>query len=181
MSRTLRVHPGTGRVASWRGLELSEPTDLPPNVMFDAERCLAAIVPDGYEKGNVYWHRFEDEQLENLEVLDLVFQISGTPEAAEAACMVIGAYLKTVFEQVQTGAWHSSVRVLYSDNPAYDRGEPVPSVFIYRIYPNVEGMCEEHPEMLLGAPMGMYHCPVCGEMQLAGMPHVTNSVEPSKE
>ena len=94
MSRTLRVHPGTGRVASWRGLELSEPTDLPPNVMFDAERCLAAIVPDGYEKGNVYWHRFEDEQLENLEVLDLVFQISGTPEAAEAACMVIGAYLK---------------------------------------------------------------------------------------
>lgn len=182
MSRTLRVHPGTGRVPSFRGLEIAEPTTLPPNVMFDMERCLAAIVPEGYEKGNVYWHRFEDEQLENLEVLDLVFQISGTPEATEAACVAIGGYLTTVFNQLrETNKWHSSIRVLYSDNPEYQGKAQVPRVFIYRIYPNVVDMCEEHPEMLLGTPCGMYHCPSCGQMQLAGMPHVTNSVEETQE
>ena len=27
------------------------------------------------------------------------------------------------------------------------------------------------PRLLLGQPIGMYHCPECGEMQIAGMPH----------
>lgn len=31
--------------------------------------------------------------------------------------------------------------------------------------------CAEKPEKLLGAPIGMYHCPDCGAMVLAGMPH----------
>lgn len=31
--------------------------------------------------------------------------------------------------------------------------------------------CPEKPEALLGLPIGMYHCPSCGEMQLAGLPH----------
>ena len=31
--------------------------------------------------------------------------------------------------------------------------------------------CNEKPENLLGAPTGMYHCPDCGEMVLAGLPH----------
>jgi hypothetical protein len=32
--------------------------------------------------------------------------------------------------------------------------------------------CPEQPLLLLGAPLGQYHCPVCGEMQLAGIPHL---------
>lgn len=28
------------------------------------------------------------------------------------------------------------------------------------------------PPQLKGAPLGMYHCPYCGEMVLAGLPHV---------
>lgn len=32
--------------------------------------------------------------------------------------------------------------------------------------------CPEDPVALLGQPIGMYHCPVCGEMQVAGLPHV---------
>lgn len=31
--------------------------------------------------------------------------------------------------------------------------------------------CNEKPEKLLGAPMGQYHCPDCGAMLLAGLPH----------
>ena len=31
--------------------------------------------------------------------------------------------------------------------------------------------CAEKPEKLAGAPIGMYHCPDCGAMVLAGLPH----------
>lgn len=31
--------------------------------------------------------------------------------------------------------------------------------------------CNERPEALLNAPIGMYHCPDCGAMVLAGVPH----------
>lgn len=35
----------------------------------------------------------------------------------------------------------------------------------------VEPPCDEKPETLAGAPIGMYHCPDCGAMVLAGIPH----------
>ena len=31
--------------------------------------------------------------------------------------------------------------------------------------------CDEKPEALLGQPIGMYHCPDCGAMVMAGIPH----------
>lgn len=31
--------------------------------------------------------------------------------------------------------------------------------------------CEEKPEELLNTSIGMYHCPDCGAMLLAGIPH----------
>jgi hypothetical protein len=31
--------------------------------------------------------------------------------------------------------------------------------------------CNEKPEDLKGAPIGQYHCPDCGAMVLAGVPH----------
>lgn len=27
------------------------------------------------------------------------------------------------------------------------------------------------PQQLVGAPLGQYHCPYCGGMQIAGVPH----------
>ena len=33
--------------------------------------------------------------------------------------------------------------------------------------------CLGKPEALAGQPVGMYHCEYCGEMQLAGVPHLT--------
>jgi hypothetical protein len=32
--------------------------------------------------------------------------------------------------------------------------------------------CPGDPEALKGMPIGMYHCEFCGEMQLAGVPHL---------
>ena len=34
-----------------------------------------------------------------------------------------------------------------------------------------EDRCPYPPEHLLGVPMGMHHCPLCGEMVIAGLPH----------
>jgi hypothetical protein len=31
--------------------------------------------------------------------------------------------------------------------------------------------CHENPERRLGEPIGMYHCPECGAMLVAGFPH----------
>lgn len=33
-------------------------------------------------------------------------------------------------------------------------------------------VCPEDPRRLAGAPIGMYHCPWCGCMVLAGLEHV---------
>ena len=33
--------------------------------------------------------------------------------------------------------------------------------------------CEEKPETLIGLPLGQYHCPDCGAMVIAGVPHPT--------
>lgn len=38
-------------------------------------------------------------------------------------------------------------------------------------------MCAEQPELLAGQPIGMYHCPLCGMMIVAGLPHP----EPSED
>lgn len=35
----------------------------------------------------------------------------------------------------------------------------------------VRAPCNERPEQLKGAPIGQYHCPDCGAMLLAGLPH----------
>lgn len=33
------------------------------------------------------------------------------------------------------------------------------------------GECPYEPEHLIGVPLGMFHCEVCGRMIVAGMPH----------
>ena len=35
-----------------------------------------------------------------------------------------------------------------------------------------EWKCGYDPKPLLGSPLGMFHCPECGAMQLAGLPHI---------
>lgn len=39
--------------------------------------------------------------------------------------------------------------------------------------------CPYNPEVLKDAPIGMFHCPLCGEMQIAGLPHLPPEEESS--
>lgn len=40
--------------------------------------------------------------------------------------------------------------------------------FVDEVFP---APCTEDPEALAGAPLGQYHCPDCGAMVVAGLPH----------
>lgn len=42
--------------------------------------------------------------------------------------------------------------------------------FTDKLYP---ARCNEKPELLVNVPLGMYHCPDCGAMIMAGLPHPT--------
>ena len=46
-----------------------------------------------------------------------------------------------------------------------------------RCYDTVEELfppkCKEKPELLIGVPLGQYHCRDCGAMVVAGIPHPT--------
>lgn len=35
-----------------------------------------------------------------------------------------------------------------------------------------QAFCPERPELLAGQPIGQYHCPSCGCMVVAGIPHL---------
>lgn len=37
--------------------------------------------------------------------------------------------------------------------------------------------CSEDPRKLAGQPIGMYHCPGCGCMLVAGLPHLAHDLE----
>lgn len=37
--------------------------------------------------------------------------------------------------------------------------------------PRLVERCSYDPSQLIGVPIGMFHCPECGEMVVAGMPH----------
>lgn len=38
--------------------------------------------------------------------------------------------------------------------------------------------CPEKPERFAGQPLGMYHCPYCGEIQMAGLPPIDCKYKP---
>lgn len=59
----------------------------------------------------------------------------------------------TEFENITDGMLDSDV-----DLPLNENGEPCPWPY--------------DPQQLVGAPLGQYHCPYCGAMVLAGMPHL---------
>lgn len=44
-------------------------------------------------------------------------------------------------------------------------------VTIQQLEPLKPKACPHDPRKLAGAPIGQYHCPVCGEMVIAGMEH----------
>ena len=41
--------------------------------------------------------------------------------------------------------------------------------------------CPYDPQIYVNQPIGMFHCPYCGEMQLAGLPHLPFQIEVDEE
>ena len=44
-----------------------------------------------------------------------------------------------------------------------------------------EDNCPYEPQHLLGTALGMFHCPICGEMVVAGVPHGKSKLTPEQE
>ncbi|MCM6777899.1 hypothetical protein NDR87_31625 [Nocardia sp. CDC159] len=58
--------------------------------------------------------------------------------------------------------------------------DPADATNITLPHPDIEGPIDQNgepcpwpwePQQLVGAPFGQYHCPYCGSMVLAGLPH----------
>lgn len=107
---------------------------------------------------------FLSDGFDGVDTLAFIFTIEpGIP--TEDAMIKIGAWTHQLAVSGETH--HVAYRTIgdYQKNDEY-------RVFIYRVYKN-DDECSEHPEMLKGAPLGMYHCPVCMEMMVAGLRHPT--------
>ena len=117
------------------------------------------INPLRYEAGKDYFHVGE---YEGVETVACVFKLAGDDQ--DTNMKALGAW--THLLALDGEKFHTSVRALMNTETGKVR------TLIYRIYRHEDFHCDEHPEMLIGAPCGQYHCPACGEMQMAGMPHL---------
>jgi len=135
-------------------------------VTFDAIVMEESRVPFSYKGGKDYW--MDIEGLPNA-CMTYVFKLGGkfTPELQDLQMRLIGAFTHALPHDWTQ--YHVSHRIFEGSAKGSVR------TFIYRVHRNVEGHCQGHPEMLSGEPMGMHHCPVCGEMVMAGLPHQTEA------
>lgn len=67
---------------------------------------------------------------------------------------------------------NDAIAPLLENSPIHCTFLPGNAFHIYRFYLNDDHPCREHSELYLNSPIGMYHCPICGDMQLAGNFHL---------
>lgn len=153
---------GTQRDTLW-GVELP-PFDydsfLANGISFDAIAGPSSIVPFRYAAGVNYFIEGKGEA--NTPCMSFVFCLGGTLDEQDAQMKLVGDFTKAL--TYDWDKYHVAYRALTNDETRACR------TFIYRVYEN-NGECMEHPEMLCGLPCGMYHCPYCMEMVVAGIPH----------
>lgn len=116
-------------------------------------------VPLKYEGGKDFCKILPEE---SIDTLCFVFKLAGDYETINVDA--IRDYMATV--EIDHNKFHVSERALLNEETKMIR------TLYVRFYRNEDFKCFEHPEMLLGTPMGMYHCPYCCEMQLAGTLHL---------
>lgn len=105
---------------------------------------------------------------------DLVWTFTGNAQETVTQTGPISAFfqqLSTLLAKEGAGyKCHYAARTVTKDTT--DGSTPPLRLLLVRIYNDEEWPCTEHPELLLGQPIGTYHCPACGQMQLAGLPHL---------
>nr|DAF93458.1 MAG TPA: hypothetical protein [Myoviridae sp. ctshb19] len=156
---------GTERQTLW-GILNPEFDGSGLGVTLDAFVSEEGWVPLRYHEAQDFWVKNHGS---SRACMNYVFKLYGSKDRQDEQLKLIGAFthaLKHDWDQ-----HHMACRVMGDD--IYNKG--CVRTLIYRVYKNVEGECQGHPEMLAGAPLGMCHCDVCGEMVMAGMPHPTEA------
>jgi hypothetical protein len=116
-------------------------------------------VPLKYEAGRDFCMILPEE---SIDTLCFVFKLAGDYQIINVDA--IKDYMATV--QIDPERFHIAERTMINRETKMVR-----TIYV-RIYRNEDFTCKEHPEMLLGQPLGQYHCPYCGDMQVAGMMHL---------
>lgn len=165
-------------VIAWMGVQVL-PCPYNINMTFEAKIARANVVPyQGIEDG-VQFQKFEDASLDK-ECLDLVWEITGNTAESQFAFKKLAEHANSIIATMNANAVHYATQYIRSMHPLHrnaELGTPgTPRYFLLRVYRNYEFDCTEHPEMFLGAPLGMYHCSVCGDMQVAGTAHIRESL-----
>lgn len=116
-------------------------------------------VPLKYENGKDFCMVHPEE---SIDTLCFVFKLGGDYETINMDA--ISDYFRTW--KIDHTKFHVVERALRNEKTKMIR------TLYVRLYRNEDFACHEHPEMLLGQPLGMYHCGHCGDMQMAGMMHL---------
>ena len=82
--------------------------------------------------------------------------------------------------RTQYGEWICEVRTGVADNALFIAHAPTDLARLCRLVRAQQRVieaartivCSYKPQDLLNVPVGMHHCPRCGEMQIAGIPHL---------
>lgn len=149
---------GTYRDTLW-GVELPPFDGSALGITMDAIAGDGNVVPFRYEAGVDYF--IEDSGV-NQPCMSFIFKLGGPVEMQDAQLKLIGDFTKAL--TYDWDKFHVAYRALANEESRAVR------TLVYRVYEN-NGECTEHPEMLCGLPCGHYHCPVCSEMVVAGLPH----------
>ncbi|MNQ59435.1 hypothetical protein D3C85_736810 [compost metagenome] len=161
----------------WNGIALPE-FRLALNTVFRTFEHEACEIPLCWSNEGIEQLVCTDDSLKKP-CLDLTWEITGSSAESQAAFDEALNYANVLIFKLDATKFHFAKRWLLSTHPLHrkqlDR-QWVPRFFMLRIYLNSDFDCIEHPEMLVGKPIGMYHCPECGAMQVGGMPHIRDAM-----
>ena len=98
--------------------------------------------------------------------VDLIFKFDEV-NTLEALRFALTPMLHKLRENIESQDAHCFAKMInaqpYVESPA--------KYLIIRVWFNADFKCAEHPEYLIGEPLGQYHCPRCNEMVVAGCLH----------
>lgn len=102
--------------------------------------------------------------------LDLIFDLREVQDHDEWA-HAKNPMLALLIQHLHQSGLHQEGRAIL--DRIYDRGDDNQMHYVlFRVWADKDWPCTGHPEMLMFAPLGQHHCPVCGEFVMAGMYHL---------
>jgi len=127
---------GNTRLIAFGDFKLPE---FPYKVPYDSWATVAAMMPAKYERGSFFYTRKPDPKLQKIQVVDYVWQTSGTDiQGLEAEAEVLYwinielASLLRMYNEHTTEKIQADVLTFYSDNPEY-LPNTVPRVVVCRL------------------------------------------------